>query len=96
MNTDVIRQQFESWADDQGYPMQRTIRGDDYQDLRTEGAHGAWQAALQSPAVRELMEAMDALLQDTQHRRHVCFDEDCPVARSRKALAPFAGVGHVE
>ncbi|WP_233154808.1 dATP/dGTP pyrophosphohydrolase domain-containing protein [Candidimonas nitroreducens] len=35
---------FEVWADDQGFPLQRTVRGDDYQDLRTQGAWDSWQA----------------------------------------------------
>lgn len=40
------RAQFEAWADDQGFKLDRTVQGDDYQDLRTQGPWEAWQAAL--------------------------------------------------
>ncbi len=38
------RKAFEAWASDQGFLMQRTVHGDDYQDLRTQGPWEAWQA----------------------------------------------------
>jgi len=64
------RAAFESWANDQGFVLTRVVRGDDYQDLRTQGPWEAWQArALAAPmpqsagvtdALRELLEAMTA------------------------------------
>lgn len=38
------REAFEVWADDQGFKLQPTVHGDDYQDLRTQGPWEAWQA----------------------------------------------------
>lgn len=38
------RAQFEAWANDQGFVLQRVVRGDDYQDLRTQGPWDAWRA----------------------------------------------------
>lgn len=38
------RKAFEAWASDQGFLMQRTVHGEDYQDLRTQGPWEAWQA----------------------------------------------------
>ena len=42
------RSRFEAWADGQGYPLNRIdiCGGDDYGDLRTEGAWEAWKAAV--------------------------------------------------
>lgn len=52
MSNDNVRTAFEVWADDQGYPLGRLDigDGDDYSDMRTDGAWGAWQAALAAPA----------------------------------------------
>lgn len=50
-DTEQLRAEFEAWAVDQGFPLRRTIHGEDYQDLRTQGAFEAYQAgraALQS------------------------------------------------
>jgi hypothetical protein len=38
------REAFESWADDQGFPLRRLETSDGYLDLRTHGAWDAWQA----------------------------------------------------
>ncbi|MBT2300414.1 hypothetical protein J7E70_08040 [Variovorax paradoxus] len=38
------REAFEAWANDQGFLLGRVVRGDDYQDLRTQGPWEAWQA----------------------------------------------------
>jgi hypothetical protein len=37
--------------------------------------------------VRALVEALDGLLEDTQHATHHCGDPDCPVDAARAALA---------
>lgn len=41
---EVERAKFEAWADDQGFMLTRTVQGDGYQDLRTQGPWDAWQA----------------------------------------------------
>lgn len=59
--TDVIRGEFEAWAIPQGFRMhvrdvKGAIRFGQYCDDTTQSAWEAYQAALQSPAVRELVE----------------------------------------
>lgn len=65
MSNDNVRTAFEVWADDQGYPLGRLDigDGDDYSDMRTDGAWGAWQAALAAPAQPDTWRAavLDAL-----------------------------------
>lgn len=41
--------------------------------------------------VAALVVALDDLLADTQHATHDCGDDDCPVRRSRAALALYRG-----
>lgn len=51
MNTEQERAEFEAWATSQWLVLQRTVHGEDYQDLRTQVAWEAYQAgraALQS------------------------------------------------
>lgn len=38
------RGKFETWADGQGFPLELTVHGNEYQDLRTQGPWEAWQA----------------------------------------------------
>jgi len=61
-----------------------------------EGAtHAAFVRASELPVrpvasldtVRALVEALDGLLEDTQHATHHCGDPDCPVDAARAALA---------
>ena len=58
------REAFETWADDQGYPLARLDigDGDDYHDLRTQGAWETWKvrAALSThpPAVQPVAPAV--------------------------------------
>ena len=40
--------------------------------------------------VARLREALKDLLEDTQHSKHHCGDEDCPVDRARDALGDEA------
>lgn len=44
------REAFEVWAADQGFVLTRTVHGDDYQDLRTQGPWDAWQARASQPS----------------------------------------------
>jgi hypothetical protein len=44
------REAFEAWASDQGFVLTRTVHGDDYQDLRTQGPWDAWQARAPQPS----------------------------------------------
>lgn len=39
-----LRQRFEAWAGDQGYPLKKLETSDGYLDLRTHGAWEAWEA----------------------------------------------------
>ena len=60
MNNEQLRAAFEAWATSQWLVLQRTVHGEDYQDLRTQGAWEAYQAgraALQSqkPKANDLM-----------------------------------------
>lgn len=60
--TDVMRGEFEAWAVPQGFRMhvrdvKGAIRFGQYCDDTTQAAWEAYQAALQSPVVRELIEA---------------------------------------
>jgi len=72
------REAFEAWAGDQGFVLTRTVHGDEYQDLRTQGPWDAWQAHAALSASRqegetqiftrvsELMRAIDAYAYDYQ------------------------------
>lgn len=42
-------------------------------------------------AAPELLQALQALLADTQHSKHVCGDENCPVAAAHAAVAKATG-----
>ncbi len=44
------RTTFEVWAGDQGFLLERTVSGDDYQDLRTQGPWDAWRARAALPS----------------------------------------------
>lgn len=63
--TDVMRAEFEAWASGEGssfygnVDLSRDDKGE-YRDIEMYGAFLAYQAALQSPAVRELVEALEA------------------------------------
>ena len=59
------REAFEAWADDQGFPLDRSIHsdGENYRYLRTQGPWDAWQAArATAPRARELEEALQRIV----------------------------------
>lgn len=85
MNTEQERAEFEAWATSQWLVLQRTVHGEDYQDLRTQVAWEAYQAgraagirdgraALQSQDRREWLNTLErkaeALWVATAEDRH--------------------------
>ena len=56
--------------------------------METMGVVFAERAARQAPDTSGLREALEDLLDDTQHSDHDCGDVDCPVTRARAALEP--------
>lgn len=68
-----MREKFEKWADDQGFILDRTIHGNDYQDLRTQGPWDAYQAAyadlLAEPAAPQAEPSDTALAQEMANAR---------------------------
>jgi len=42
-------------------------------------------------AAPDLLEALEELMEDTQHKHHDCGNDDCPVRRARAAIARAKG-----
>lgn len=60
MNTHDIEQHaaFENWARWFALPLGRVVSGERYESMETEAASKAWQAALASPEVKVLRDAL--------------------------------------
>jgi hypothetical protein len=86
------REAFEAWAGDQGFVLTRTVHGDDYQDLRTQGPWEAWQAHAARSASRQEgwqlvpVEPTDAMLRAGNKKTWPLPSQD--VYRAMLAAAP--------
>lgn len=87
-----VREAFEAWADDQGFPLKRVGLGDDYQDLRTQGPWEAWQAraALLEPVGGEGWVMVPK--EPTEEMLDAACDVDARAQVERKNLVRFPGL----
>jgi len=92
-----VRRQFEAWA--RGTRLYRMAREESdprlYEEPMTQGSWEGYQAALSSPAVVALVEALDQAVTSMQDSGYQ--NSHVAVRSARAALTPFAtGAGHVE